>query len=127
MQQAFSSLNGRNVLALACSLSVLTFLQGASVLCAVFAHASVAWSEMLLGTTWRFLLLFRWFRQLVVLAHFHSQKPMANWHYYNEDGERVGAVTGRQLKKLAQNGIITPGTVVETEEGTTGLAKKWSV
>ena len=48
---------------------------------------------------------------------------MANWHYYNEDGERVGPVTGRQLKKLALHGVVVPGTVVETEDGTTGLAK----
>ena len=27
---------------------------------------------------------------------------MADWHYYNEDGDRVGPVTGRQLKKLAK-------------------------
>jgi len=52
-----------------------------------------------------------------------SERPMANWHYYNEDGEKVGPVTGRQLKKLATHGIVAPGTVVETEDGRTGLAK----
>ena len=48
---------------------------------------------------------------------------MANWYYYNEDGEKVGPITSRQLKKLAAHGIVTPGTTVETENGTTGLAK----
>jgi hypothetical protein len=48
---------------------------------------------------------------------------MANWHYYNEYGERVGPVTGKHLKRLAQHGVITRGTVVETQEGKTGLAK----
>jgi hypothetical protein len=48
---------------------------------------------------------------------------MANWWYYNEDGEKVGIITDRQLKKLARDGIIAPGTVVETEDGRTGLAK----
>ena len=48
---------------------------------------------------------------------------MAIWHYYNEDGERVGPVTDKQLKTLAGQGIVLPGTVLETEEGTTGQAK----
>ena len=48
---------------------------------------------------------------------------MAIWHYYNADGEKVGPMTGRQLKKLALDGIIVPGTAVETEDGRTGLAK----
>ena len=48
---------------------------------------------------------------------------MANWHYYNEDREKVGPITSKQLKKLAQHGIVFPETVVETDEGTIGLAK----
>ena len=48
---------------------------------------------------------------------------MANWHYYNEYGERVGPITGKHLKRLAKHGVITRGTVVETENGKTGLAK----
>ena len=48
---------------------------------------------------------------------------MTNWHYYNEDGEKVGPITSRQLKKLVAHGIVAPRTVVETEDGTTGLAK----
>ena len=48
---------------------------------------------------------------------------MANWFYYNENGEKV-AVTGGQLKGLAKAGVITPDTVVETEEGKTAPARK---
>jgi len=48
---------------------------------------------------------------------------MANWHYYNGSGEKI-AVTGAQLKALALKGIITPDTMVETEEGKTAPARK---
>jgi len=47
---------------------------------------------------------------------------MANWFYYNENGEKI-SVTGKELKELAKNGTITPETFVETAEGKTGLAK----
>ena len=39
---------------------------------------------------------------------------MADWYYYNESGERIGPIRGRQLKHLAQQGTITPETTVET-------------
>jgi hypothetical protein len=48
---------------------------------------------------------------------------MSNWFYYNEKGEKI-AVTGGQLKGLAKMGIITPGTMVETEEGKAAPARK---
>ena len=48
---------------------------------------------------------------------------MANWFYYNDKGEKI-AVTGGQLKGLAKAGVITPGTMVETEDGKTAPAKK---
>jgi len=48
---------------------------------------------------------------------------MAKWHYYNENGERVGPIRGRDLKQLAQQGVITPSTRVEDENGRTALAK----
>ena len=48
---------------------------------------------------------------------------MSNWFYYNEQGEKI-AVTGGQLKWLAKNGKITPGTLVETENGVKAPAKK---
>ena len=48
---------------------------------------------------------------------------MANWHYYNENKERIGPVTGRELKQLVQNGTIVRETFVEAPDGRTGLAK----
>jgi hypothetical protein len=48
---------------------------------------------------------------------------MANWHYYNEKGEKI-TVTGGQLKGLAKAGMITPETVIETEDGKTAPAGK---
>jgi len=48
---------------------------------------------------------------------------MANWFYYNENGEKI-QVTGDQLKGLAKAGLITPETIVETEEGKTARAGK---
>ena len=47
---------------------------------------------------------------------------MAQWHYYNENKEKI-AVTGKELKQLALSGTITPETFVETPDGKTGLAK----
>jgi len=51
------------------------------------------------------------------------QNTMTNWYYYNASGEKI-AITGKQLKELAQQGIITPETVVETEEGKAAPAGK---
>ena len=48
---------------------------------------------------------------------------MATWYYYNEKNEKI-AVSGGQLKGLAKAGLITPETVVETEEGKTAPARK---
>ena len=42
---------------------------------------------------------------------------MATWYYYNENGDKVGPVRGRELKRLATQGIITPETWIENEEG----------
>ena len=42
---------------------------------------------------------------------------MTNWFYYDSNGEKQGAVSGGQLKWLAKNGKITPGTLIETESG----------
>ena len=47
---------------------------------------------------------------------------MANWHYYNTDGEKI-SVTDKELKELALTGKITRGTFVEEPGGRTGLAK----
>jgi hypothetical protein len=46
----------------------------------------------------------------------------ANWHYYNESGEKI-TVTARELKQIALQGTVTPETFVETHDGRTGLAK----
>ncbi len=48
---------------------------------------------------------------------------MANWFYYDANGEKI-AVTGNQLQALAQQGTITPETVIETEDGRRGAAGK---
>jgi hypothetical protein len=48
---------------------------------------------------------------------------MANWHYYNENREKVGPITGKELKQLALMGTVTPEHFVEDPTGRTGLAK----
>jgi hypothetical protein len=48
---------------------------------------------------------------------------MSKWFYYNESGEKI-EVTGGQLKGLAKAGMITPETIVETEEGKTAPARR---
>ena len=47
---------------------------------------------------------------------------MANWYYYNENGEKIGPIRGRDLKQLVQQGTITRETLVEDENGRTALA-----
>jgi len=49
---------------------------------------------------------------------------MATWYYYNESGERIGPLRGRELKKLVQQGQVTPETKVEDGKGLTALAKQ---
>ena len=48
---------------------------------------------------------------------------MANWHYFNENREKIGPISGKELKQLAQQGTITPEDFVEDPNGRTGLAK----
>jgi len=48
---------------------------------------------------------------------------MSIWYYYNENGEKI-QVSGGQLKGLAKAGMITPETIVETEEGKRARAGK---
>ena len=48
---------------------------------------------------------------------------MATWYYYNESGEKIGPIRGRDLKQLTQQGTVTPNTRVEDENGRTALAK----
>ena len=37
--------------------------------------------------------------------------------YYNYKGERKGDFSGKEIKRLAKAGIITPETIIETEDG----------
>jgi hypothetical protein len=48
---------------------------------------------------------------------------MADWYYYNESGEKVGPIRGRELKRLAQQGTVTPETRIEDENGRIALAR----
>jgi len=49
---------------------------------------------------------------------------MANWHYYNERGEKIGPIRGREFKQLARQGTITSDTRVENARGQTAFAKQ---
>jgi hypothetical protein len=59
---------------------------------------------------------------LSIFSYF-TFNTMSNWYYYNEQGEKI-AVTGGQLKGLAKAGMITPGTMIETEDGKKAPARK---
>jgi len=53
-----------------------------------------------------------------------NQKPTTTWYYYDGNGQKQGPVTGGQLKGLAKKGMISPGTMVESESGKVVLATK---
>ena len=42
---------------------------------------------------------------------------MANWFYYDSTGQKQGPITGSQIKRLAEQGALTPEMIVENEEG----------
>lgn len=46
-----------------------------------------------------------------------------NWFYWR-DGERVGPVSGAELKRLAASGVVSPSTTIEDETGKTALAER---
>ncbi|GHT46544.1 hypothetical protein FACS189454_07850 [Planctomycetales bacterium] len=48
---------------------------------------------------------------------------MAELFYLDRDGEKKGPIDSSQLKVLAQNGTITPDTLIETENGERRIAK----
>ena len=50
-----------------------------------------------------------------------DKKTMAIYHYINAAGERIEA-RGREIKKLAAEGTITPETIIEFPDGQKGLA-----
>ena len=52
-----------------------------------------------------------------------DSNTMANWHYYDENGDKI-TVSGKELKALAASGKITPGTMVESPEGKAAPAKR---
>ena len=49
---------------------------------------------------------------------------MANWFYVDGSGHRQGPVSDKQLKELAESGVITPSTMVENENGQSVSARK---
>lgn len=49
---------------------------------------------------------------------------MANWYYINSSGEKVGPITPTALKTLAQQGLITPETIIENGNGRSIVAGK---
>ncbi|MDR1140543.1 MAG: CD225/dispanin family protein, partial [Planctomycetaceae bacterium] len=49
---------------------------------------------------------------------------MANWFYYDNFGFRQGPITDNDLKSLVAQGIITPQTKMETEDGKSDFASQ---
>jgi hypothetical protein len=47
---------------------------------------------------------------------------MTNWYYYDQIGKKCGPVDSGTLKTLAQHGIITPATTIETDAGKSAKA-----
>ncbi len=47
------------------------------------------------------------------------EKMMANWFYFDANGNKIGPIDGAALKRLASVGAITPETMVETEKSST--------
>ena len=47
-----------------------------------------------------------------------------NWYYYDAKGKKVGPVPFSVLQSLAENGVISPGTAVESENGQAAIAGK---
>jgi len=49
---------------------------------------------------------------------------MANWYYYNKNGEKVGPISTTTLKSLALQGVITRETNIENNNGRSLIAGK---
>lgn len=47
---------------------------------------------------------------------------MSNWYYYDKNGNKVGPITSTAIKALAQQGLITPDTALENEQGQSAKA-----
>jgi hypothetical protein len=50
------------------------------------------------------------------------ENMMANWFYYDNFGTKQGPITNEDLKSLVAQGMITPQTNMETDQGQSGLA-----
>jgi len=46
----------------------------------------------------------------------------STWYYYDNNGQKQGPMTSGQLKELAEQGMITPETIIENEEGKSASA-----
>lgn len=42
---------------------------------------------------------------------------MANWYYYDNIRDKTGPITASTLRELARIGVITPDTILETDDG----------
>jgi uncharacterized Tic20 family protein len=42
---------------------------------------------------------------------------MANWYYYDNNGQKQGPISSTQLQTLVANKIVTPTTIIATEDG----------
>ena len=49
---------------------------------------------------------------------------MSTWHYYNENNEKTGPITSKELKQLVLSGTITQKTIVENSEGRIATAEE---
>jgi hypothetical protein len=49
---------------------------------------------------------------------------MANWFYYDDNGQKQGPIDEEQLQILVANGMILPETRIETEDGRKAKAGK---
>ena len=50
---------------------------------------------------------------------------MADWHYFDNNGQKQGPYSGTQILQLARQGTIKSETLVEAPDGRTGPAKDW--
>lgn len=51
---------------------------------------------------------------------------MASLYYYDTAGRKVGPISSNVLKSLAEQGVITPETVIENEQGKSAKAREIS-
>ena len=49
-----------------------------------------------------------------------------DWYYYNENGEKVGAFTVKQIRELVSKGVIKRDTVIENANGRSQTAGSYT-